>query len=306
MQRIFLILFLFGAALAGGYSAARFKAVDLLRARFQGQSADFQNAVFRPYAYPLKNRPFVCILIGRNNGASAQKTLDSVFSQCYEPFRLVYVDDGSDDGSDALVADLLADPIRSAKTHFIRNKQPRGQLCNLVEVVKECSDEEIVVVFDGQDRLAHEWVLQRLNQYYEDPDLWLAYPQCFEYSTCQVRSFPSYLGNARESQGAFFHIPRLQTFYASLFKRVDDGDLRYQGEYIQGPLDIAYMLPMLEMAEGHFQCLPDVLYISFKNDSQELWEHQALFEKHIRSLKSYDGIDSSVKGAVLVNPLCFY
>lgn len=277
------------ASVAGGYGAARWKAIDFVRARFCALSAVSQNASFRPNTYPLKNLPFVVVIVGKNNGAYLEKNLRSVFSQCYENFRVIYVDDGSDDGSDSLASNLIENSSCSKKTHFVHCEQTRGVLRNIVDSVKECGDEEIVVVLHGDDGLAHEWVLQRLNQYYADSDLWITYSQCIEYPACQISAFRQYVQNGRTAPVQF---PRLQTFYAGLFKQINDSDLRYQGEYIQGAAEIAYMLPMLEMAEGHFQCLSDVLYIASPSNIEDDREYRAFFEKYVRSLKSYEKIDS--------------
>ena len=289
MRRVFLILFVLAASISGGYGAARWKAVDFVRARFCAMSAVSENASFRPNSYPLKNLPFVILIIGKNNGAYLEKNLASVFSQCYDNFRIVYIDDASDDGSESLAINLIENSSLRKKTQFVHREQVRGVLRNLVDSVKECGDEEIVVVLNGEDCLAHEWVLQRLNQYYADPDLWLAYCQCIEYPSCKISAFRQYTQNGRTSPVQF---PKFQTFYAKLFKQIDDSDLRYQGEYIQGAAEIGYMLPMLEMAEGHFQCLPDVLYAVNSPSSELDREYRAFFEKYVRSLKPYGKIIS--------------
>ena len=277
------------ASISGGYGAARWKAVDFVRARFCALSAVSENASFRPNAYPLKNLPFVILIIGKNNGAYLEKNLGSVFLQCYDNFRVIYIDDASDDGSESLAANLIENSCLRKKTQFVRCEQARGVLRNIVDSVKECGNEEIVVVLNGEDCLAHEWVLQRLNQYYADPDLWIAYSQCIEYPSYKISSFRQYMQNGRTSPVQF---PRFQTFYAKLFKQIDDADLRYQGEYIQGAAEIGYMLPMLEMAEDHCQCLSDVLYVVNSQGSELDREYRAFFEKYIRSLQPYQRIIS--------------
>ena len=62
---------------------------------------------FRSVDYPLEYRPFTLVAIGRNNGAFVDKTLRSMFSQVYPNYRIIYVDDGSTDGSFSLVKDLV-------------------------------------------------------------------------------------------------------------------------------------------------------------------------------------------------------
>ncbi len=54
--------------------------------------------------------------------------------------------------------------------------------------VRLCHPEEIVVLVDGDDFLAHAEVLTRLNTIYQDPDVWLTLNQFARASPRQHRS----------------------------------------------------------------------------------------------------------------------
>jgi hypothetical protein len=155
--------------------------------------------------------------------------------------------------------------------------------------VRGFPDEEIVAVLNGDDWLAHEWVIARLNQYYADPDLWLTYGEARDYPTYQLGNARPLDGRGKAIRSQPYAATHLKTFYAGLFKKIDDADLQYKGEYFQGAADLAYMFPMLEMAEGHSQCLQDVLYIcnrdTLKTEDREL---HAFCEKEIRSLPRHE------------------
>lgn len=184
---------------------------------------------FSPSSYPSVNRPFVIVITAFNNGAYVEKTLSSIFSQKYDSYRLVYIDDASDDGSFALARDLMAGRKNAI---LLRNEQRIGFAASLARAVEGSQDGEIVVVVGDSDRLAHEWVLQRLNQYYANPDLWLA--------ASQAREYP-YYGVLSTSE--------LRTFYASLFKQM-------------AAPDEDYWAPMLEMGQGHFCAIEEVHYLA--------------------------------------------
>lgn len=292
MRSILFFLILFAAAGAAGYGAARWKAIDLLSSKI-GAREKSQPLEFRPTQYPQENRPFCVVIVGRNNGAYVEKTLESVFAQNYEPFRIVYIDDASDDGSADLARDLIYASRRFTQIHFHQNEQPLGLLANIAKAVQGCADGEIAVLLNGEDWLAHEWVLPRLNQYYADPDLWIAYGSSRIYPTYQLSKashFEEKSKPVRTQSGASFP---LKTFYAGLFKKIRETDFQYKGEYLPGSSDVAYMFPMLEMAVGHSQVLRDVLYIS-NSDSlrEENRELEAFYEKHIRALQSYPELAS--------------
>lgn len=201
--------------------------------------------LFEPAPYALKNRSFCVVVTAHNNGATLAKTIASITSQNYEPFRFIYVDDGSTDGSFDLARDLICEsrmPIT-----LVRNEEKLGDLANIVRAVESCEEEEIVVLLRGEDVLAHEWVLQNLNLYYENPNLWL---------TCsQYRFFPSF---EKGTSPASFPSPHLKSFYASLFRKIRDVDLRIGGKFFPACAEMAYMVPLMQLAKDHFYWLPDI------------------------------------------------
>jgi hypothetical protein len=289
MKSILTFLILLASGFAAGYSAARGKALDLISSRIAPKVATHPDSQFRPNPYPLENLPFALIIIGRNNGASVEKTLASVFSQKYENFRIIYVDDASDDGSYDLAKELIYASHRLPQTLIHQNAKPIGALASLSEVVRSLPDEEIVVILNGEDWLAHEWVLERLNQYYDDPDLWLTYGQSSDYPTYEIGHARPLQENGKPIRSQPFVATNLKTFYAHLFKKIKEADFQYKGEYFQGNADLAFMLPMLEMGKGHCQCLSDVLYICNRESAPlENRELQSQNEKHIRSMRPYD------------------
>lgn len=141
---------------------------------------------FTPAPFPPQQRPFVLFFSGRNNGAYVETTLRSGFAQLYDRFRIVYVDEGSTDGSDRLAQELL-----EGKGTFLRNEVPQGEEANIQRVAALCEPEEILVIPGGDDLLAHEWVLQRLNAYFAPRELWVAYGKALElphYQPCPETS----------------------------------------------------------------------------------------------------------------------
>lgn len=240
---------------------------------------------FRPTPYPLKNHPFVIAIVGRNNGAFVGKTIRSVLSQNYDSFRVIYIDDASTDGSFYEARDAIYDSEQSSKVLLVQNEKPLGAILNLLRIAESCSDEEIVVVVNGEDLLAHEWVLQRLNQYYANPDLWMTYGKYLEFPTFAPGSCPpNYEGKTvRNTSLPPLH---LKTFYAALFKKIQESDLIYHGEFMPNSADFSYMIPLLEMAEGHVQYLDEVLYLVTQHPEKDEQLHH-LLETSLREKNPY-------------------
>lgn len=244
-------------------------------------------AVFQPTLYPVTNRSFAVIIIGHNNGAFVERTLQSVFSQNYLDFRIFYVDDGSDDGSFDLARDLIYESGQLMRVTIVRNEERLGNLANLSRIVDTCPDSEIIVVVGGEDWLAHEWVLSRLNQYYANPDLWLTFGQYREYPEYSL-GFCRPLADDKPIRHQPFFASHLKTFYAALFRQIMPADLNF----LSGATDLAYMAPMLEMAKGHSTFIPEILYIENRAIShKEDREAVSAFEKAIRSRQAYDSIE---------------
>ena len=283
---IFFLALILGASFLAG------RRWDELRIK-KAEALSDSDHCFHPAAQVLENRPFVFFICGFNNGAFVEKTLHSVFAQSYENYRLVYVDDASTDGSAEMASDAIYARGQMKRTTFLRNSERLGSLANLVRAVKSCQDREIIVVLNGEDWLAHEWVLSRLNHYYADSDLWLTYGQYREFPTYRLGSSRAIQQSERSdlrkiSTGAFSH---LKSFYVGLFKKIDEADLVMQGSF-----ELAIMLPMLEMAEKHYQFIPETLYLSNRQGQKEERELQIRSEKVIRSLKPYIPLEALCLG----------
>jgi cellulose synthase/poly-beta-1,6-N-acetylglucosamine synthase-like glycosyltransferase len=236
---------------------------------------------FQPAPYPLVSHPFVLVIIGQNNGAWLEKTLSSALCQNYAPFRIVYIDDGSTDGSFALAEELAGE---SELVTLVRNDESCGVLQSLASAVVSCGPQDIVVVLDGTDWLAHEWVLSRLNQYYANPNLWMTYGGSREY--------PSYLaGKTDEADPKLglrsqpFFAGHLHSFYAGLFQQIAPEHLLYTAAVQQ-----AYMFPMLEMAGSHVASIPDALYIVNTLAPKENLAAAGFAEKSIRQIAPYTAL----------------
>jgi len=278
MKKLVLFFLMLTSCFVAGFYAAK---------NYRPKNVAFENfpkSSFSPSQYTLINRPFTIAVVGRNNGATIEKTLTSIFSQNYDNFRLIYIDDASSDGSRDLARDVINQTDKLVNVTFVQNEEELGKLANIFRAVEACENEEIVVVLDGEDWLAHEWVLQRLNAYYAHPDLWLACGSFMDYPTFQKGSNLEFR-NFRQDPVNTNH---LKTFYAKLFKNIRESDLIYSGKFLPACAELAYMTPMLEMAKEHFQIIDEVLLIHNKDATyKESRESQLRSEKFIRALDPY-------------------
>src|SRR5690242_8244224 len=113
-----------------------------------------------------QQKSLVIIIPSYNNQRYYKQNLDSVFYQLYDNYRVIYIDDCSNDGTYNLVNDyienlpgqicsawehLSRDLAKESRITFIRNKQRLGALQNLYNAIHSCKDYEIVITLDGDD-----------------------------------------------------------------------------------------------------------------------------------------------------------
>jgi glycosyltransferase involved in cell wall biosynthesis len=223
--------------------------------------------------------PLVVLITAYNNAAWVRQTLDSVCTQQYHNFRIIYIDDASTDGSAQQAQEYLASVPVAIPVTFIRNKTRMRKLYNVYHAIHSgTADHEIIFMLDGDDWLAHDHVLSHINQLYQNPDVWITYGQDQPSSMPEARKWwISLNGNCtktpdhiietnafREYHFVYMH-PR--TFYAWLFKAIKKDDLLalaidgFIGDFYPVCNDFAILYPMLEMAGRHILFNPEVLYL---------------------------------------------
>jgi glycosyltransferase involved in cell wall biosynthesis len=247
-----------------------------------------------------EEKSFVIVIPSYNNEAYVERNLESVISQDYKNYRVIYIDDCSKDKTYEKALECVSN--QEIKIEIIRNERNQKALHNLYDAIQTCRDEEIIVLLDGDDWFAHTNVLKELNRYYNDPDVWLTYGQYvtypnYEMGICREPIFKSYLkkGNLRKvglfSKPTDWFFSHLRTFYAALFKKIKKEDLLYQGEFFSSAWDLAILFPMCEMAREHAVFIPHVLYIYNRetpfNDDKLRRNEQYELNHYIRSLPSY-------------------
>lgn len=224
--------------------------------------------------YTLSQTPkkFVILTASYNNKDWYERNLDSVFSQTYSHWRMIYINDFSHDGTGELAQSYINARGMQDKVLLFNNKRRRGHLANQYNAIGMCAKDEIIVVVDGDDWLAHTHVLEYLNALYQDPTIWMTYGQ-FWYlkrntkGVCRpiahsvieangIREYPSWV------------LSHLRTFYAGLFQLIKLEDLLYEGNFLPMCADISTMYPMFEMAAERAHFIPDIMYVY--NDANQL------------------------------------
>jgi glycosyltransferase involved in cell wall biosynthesis len=209
-------------------------------------------------------RNFVIATASYNNEKWALKYLQSVFSQDYNNFRVMYYDDGSTDRTLEIVTKFVEENQLKDKITILHNDKRVGPHENYYHMIHSCRDDEIVVVVDGDDHLSHKNVLSYLAKVYRDPKVWITYGQYKIYPSGLLgcsRQIPPHIIKNNSIRSYKWVTSHLRTFYVWLYKKIKLNDLMFDGKFVKRCGDLAIMFPMIEMAGEHSRFIPEILYI---------------------------------------------
>jgi glycosyltransferase involved in cell wall biosynthesis len=211
-----------------------------------------------------EEKPIVVLTTSYNNRRWVEKNLKSIFRQEYTNYRVIYIDDASQDETPDQVEIWVKRQKEKPRFDLVRNTTRRGALANIYYAIHErCADEEIIVSLDGDDWFYDTLVLRRINQVYSQKEVWLTHGTLIEFPTHTLGwSIPIpkdvILHNAFRKYRCPSH---LRTFYAWLFKRIHLDDLQYEGDFFSMTWDQAMMFPMIEMAGERHAFIPEITYV---------------------------------------------
>ena len=234
------------------------------------------------------------------------RCLESILEQDYPYFRVIVIDDCSTDNTYDKI-------LEYGDIFSIRNNKRQGALANIVEGIKIFS-EDIIVTVDGDDFLKTDYVLSYLNTVYTT-DVWMTYGSFIPVSeryknTCQPFDHimapcdAGYLVKnsvtpATYRKSPFWVTSHLRTFRKQLWDRIKDEDLRDEdGNHYQTAGDLAFMYPMIEMADNHVRFIDKILYVY--NDLNPICDgtvramDQVKTAERIKERKEYERIDGDI------------
>lgn len=209
-------------------------------------------------------KKFVIIIPSYNNARWCVKNINSALNQNYENYRIIFIDDNSNDQTFEKVSQIVSSSPKASRVTLIKNQNRVGALENIYNAVLSCADDEIVLTLDGDDWLAHNDVLTKLQSIYAPNHVWITYGQYKSFPGGIVgvsKPYPQKIIDANAFRQHGWGASHLRTFYSWLFKKIKKEDLLYEGKFLQMTWDFAMMFPMLEMAGNHSYFISDVLYI---------------------------------------------
>ena len=210
-----------------------------------------------------------------------ENALNSVFNQDYDNFEYIITDDGSEDGTVNKITEFIEKNECAEYFKLIENKENVGALHNIYSMVQDmdASDDDVIVSLDGDDWLANDYVLKKLNEVYEREDCWLTYGSYVQYpnghdSSFHVSAYPEdIIKNGDFRNDSAWRASHLRTFKYNLAKRLTKEDLTDEdGTFYEMAWDFALMFPMMEMARERIFFIEDTLYVY--NEANPINDHK--------------------------------
>ena len=225
----------------------------------------------------------------------------SVSKQNYENYKHVIVDDMSTDKTPEVIKKFAA---KDDRIIFVRNEEKKCSLQNIHDAIKNnATDDDIIVIVDGDDFLSSPNVLSELNDTYNNNDCWLTYGSYLNLSDKLKGKFSRELPNWVVEKNLFrdyaWCTSHLRTFKAFLFNSILDEDFRNKsGEFFNMAGDLVIMFPMLEMAGKRAHYIDRIMHVYNRtnpaNEDKVNHRLQLSIESEIRKKPKYELIEGEI------------
>lgn len=208
--------------------------------------------------------------------------ISSIKSQSFKDFTCYITDDLSTDGTVDKVKKIIEGDDRFV---LIENKNKLYQPGNYDNIIRglNINDEEICVEVDGDDWLPNKDVFLKINDVYNQEDIWIT-SGSFRYSNGRL-GFSKPPINFDNIRNEAFTLSHLRTWKSWLWKKILPEDLKDEdGNYWGVAGDLSFMYPMVEMSgQNHFKFLTDINYVY--NEENPLNDHKVNYQNVVKSVR---------------------
>lgn len=215
---------------------------------------------------------FKIVSVGWQCAQFLERTLESVEAQTRADWEIHIVYDKSTDNGAEMIWKWCSD--RDIRWDYTLREQQLFAVQNQYEAIKamDPADDDIIVFLDlDGDQLAHPRVLENLARYYEDDTLvtygnYVPVPfaaTCppavpYPHEVVVDRTYRDYILYKRE--GCCFN--HLRTIKGKIWRAIpEDRFKRPNGEWYESGTDYVVMVPALELADGRYKCIEEVLLL---------------------------------------------
>ncbi len=227
------------------------------------------------------------------------RCLHSIATQQYTDWECVVINDASTDNTGKVI-DSLKFVTGDDRFTIIHNKENVKALKNIVDgfnILKTKEDpESVLMVVDGDDFLFSSLSLSLIDQVYKQYPAMITWGNHVHHPTggqSNCQPIPAEVIENNLYRDYKFVTSHLRTFKSKLWHNIKDEDLRDEdGKYFSVGWDVAFMMPMLEMARERGFFIPNIMYCYNRfnpiSDDQIRQEDQHRVEMLVRGRERYE------------------
>jgi len=223
------------------------------------------------------------------------KCIKSVLDQTVEDWRMIIVLDPQGDSS---YAAALSASQNDERISVVLNKEPKLALANIcfgADKIRN-SEEDILVLLDGDDWLSGPTSLELVESFYEGTDTLVTHGSYQPSNgTRQAKLGPYAAGeDVRRSSWKATH---LRTMKMKVWDSINQKDfLSSKGVFFESAWDLAIMMPALEIAGLDRVSFIDLDLYTYNNenpvsDFRKRPEEQGMYEEYIRNKRPYERVE---------------
>ncbi|MDN3508938.1 MAG: glycosyltransferase family 2 protein [Candidatus Neptunochlamydia sp.] len=255
MKRFFLVFLLFATGFILGFGCREIQAE--IEAKREAKARHTTYAT-QPV---MEKKRFVVIISATDNASYCEQNILSVLSQDYKNYRVIYIDNGSTASAAKKARTFLQNHDVGGRVDFVDSEPGSSEGENLYRAVHSCQNHEIVVLLRGDEFLAQNTVLGKLNRYFADSSVWMLGSDELLYSTYnRVRSSCYY-----------------QAFYSGLFKQIRLEEFLSEGKFRKEKYEKILFLPLKELAGSHAFEVDEPLFICQEEKEESFLETRFLY-----------------------------
>jgi glycosyltransferase involved in cell wall biosynthesis len=267
--------------------------------------------------YRRLNEPeleFVFIVPSYNCEDWIVRNLESINSQTYTKWRIIYINDNSSDNTHKMFL-KLTDKYKH-KVTYIKNDVKYGQAFNRYQAYMSCRDEEICVLLDGDDWLYHKFCLKYIAYFMKINDVDITYGLQYDYENSKIKNnifiscdYDNYIISNKLYRYSPWLAGHLRVMKAQYLKNINISDfLDPSFNFFKCSTDLVESYCCLEQCDKRHKKLDEVVVVYNKDNSirygtswykDEIPEYREQIREQIRKTDIYS-VDIQRKKDVLI------
>lgn len=196
---------------------------------------------------------FLIIICSYNNSEYVIDNLRSIKNQTYKNYKILYIDDYSDDLTYKIAKKQLSRLFDKDQYRLIKNLERIGSLkSKYLNIHKHAKDNDILIILDGDDFFYTKFALTYINYIYKTKKVLCTYGSYINLSG-KINFQKKYSSDIIEKKifRKFFHPSHLRTYYSHVFKKIPKEQfLDSNNNFFMTCEDKATMFPIMELV-GH-------------------------------------------------------